>query len=104
MCPCCWRRPPDADPARLDALASAGATTLGTELYDGRIALPELLEDLSARGIATLMVEGGAEVARAFLDEGLVDRIGLFQGPSEIGPGGASSRRSTMGRSTPLSR
>jgi len=34
------------------------------------------------------MVEGGAEVARAFLDEGLVDRIGLFQGPSEIGPGG----------------
>jgi len=79
---------PDADPARLDALASAGATTLGTELYDGRIALPELLEDLSARGIATLMVEGGAEVARAFLDEGLVDRIGLFQGPSEIGPGG----------------
>lgn len=82
---------PDADPARLDALMRAGVTILGTELYDGRIALPELLEDLSERGIATLMVEGGAEVARAFLDEGLVDRICLFQGPSEIGEEGVLS-------------
>lgn len=82
---------PDADPARLDALTRAGVTILGTELYDGRIALPELLEDLSERGIATLMVEGGAEVARAFLDEGLVDRICLFRGPSEIGGEGVLS-------------
>jgi len=82
---------PDADQTRLDALASAGATILGTELYEGRIALPELLEDLSERGIAKLMVEGGAEIARAFLDEGLVDRIGLFQGPSQIGAEGILS-------------
>ena len=47
--------------------------------------------DLAGRGISTLMVEGGAETVRHFLDEGLVDRIALFLGPDLIGPGGIAS-------------
>jgi diaminohydroxyphosphoribosylaminopyrimidine deaminase/5-amino-6-(5-phosphoribosylamino)uracil reductase len=47
--------------------------------------LPELLEDLAAQGVATVMVEGGANVAEYFLSEGLVDRIALFEGPGVIG-------------------
>lgn len=82
---------PDADPRRLEALANAGVTILGTERFEGRVALPELLEDLSERGIATLMVEGGAAVARAFLEEGLVDRLCLFEGPAAIGPQGIAA-------------
>ncbi|WP_157014935.1 bifunctional diaminohydroxyphosphoribosylaminopyrimidine deaminase/5-amino-6-(5-phosphoribosylamino)uracil reductase RibD [Mesorhizobium xinjiangense] len=78
----------DADPAARAALEAAGVDVLATERYDGRIALPELLEDLAAKGFASLIVEGGAEAARAFLDEGLVDRIALFTGPNEIGEGG----------------
>ncbi len=73
------------------ALAGAGVDFLGVEVHEGQIALPELLEDLAARGIATLMVEGGAFTARRFLEEGLVDRLALFSGPSEIGAGGIAA-------------
>lgn len=51
---------------------------------EGRVALPELMEDLAARGVTSLMVEGGAAIAASFLAEGLVDRIALFAGPSPL--------------------
>jgi diaminohydroxyphosphoribosylaminopyrimidine deaminase/5-amino-6-(5-phosphoribosylamino)uracil reductase len=81
----------EVDPARRAALEAAGVRFLATETYDGRIALPELLEDLAAQGISSVMVEGGAETARAFLDEGLVDRIVLFRGEAGIGADGIAA-------------
>ncbi|WP_420960066.1 bifunctional diaminohydroxyphosphoribosylaminopyrimidine deaminase/5-amino-6-(5-phosphoribosylamino)uracil reductase RibD [Brucella sp. IR073] len=74
----------NADPRRKQALVDAGCRILATESADGRIALPELLEDLAAQGISTVMVEGGAEIAGQFLSEGLVDRIALLEGPEAI--------------------
>ena len=81
----------DADPARRQALAAAGVEFIGTDLIGGLVALPELLDDLAGRGIATLMVEGGARVAAQFLNDRLVDRIVLYSGPAEIGEGGVAS-------------
>ncbi|WEX07463.1 bifunctional diaminohydroxyphosphoribosylaminopyrimidine deaminase/5-amino-6-(5-phosphoribosylamino)uracil reductase RibD [Chelativorans sp. AA-79] len=81
----------DADRARRAVLADAGVHLLGVEAFDGHIALPELLEDLAARGISTLMVEGGAFTAGEFLGEGLVDRLCLFIGSREIGAAGIAS-------------
>ncbi len=81
----------DADAGRKSALEALGVKFLATETYDGRIALPELLEDLAAQGMSSLMVEGGAETARNFLDEGLVDRIALLTGPGTVGAGGIVS-------------
>jgi diaminohydroxyphosphoribosylaminopyrimidine deaminase/5-amino-6-(5-phosphoribosylamino)uracil reductase len=80
--------PADCDRDRRAALEGAGVQFLATEIANGGLALPELLEDIAARGISTLMVEGGAATVRHFLDEGLVDRIALFSGPNEIGGGG----------------
>lgn len=74
-----------ADPARRQALATAGAEVLEID------ALPALLDALAARGISSLIVEGGATVARRFLDEGLVDRIALFSSPVVVGEGGVPS-------------
>ncbi|MDP3895910.1 MAG: bifunctional diaminohydroxyphosphoribosylaminopyrimidine deaminase/5-amino-6-(5-phosphoribosylamino)uracil reductase RibD [Mesorhizobium sp.] len=82
---------PEADPAQRAELESLGVQFIATETYEGRIALPELLEDLAARGIATVMVEGGAATAGAFLDENLVDRIALFGGAVRIGPRGIAA-------------
>ena len=65
--------------------AAAGCRILATEMHEGRIALPELLDDLAAEGLSRVMVEGGAATAAAFLAEGLVDQIGIFEGPIEIG-------------------
>ena len=69
------------------ALADSGAEFLACEYSGGRIAIPELLEDLGARGIQSVMVEGGARVAEAFLEAGLVDRIDLFTGSRPVGAG-----------------
>jgi diaminohydroxyphosphoribosylaminopyrimidine deaminase/5-amino-6-(5-phosphoribosylamino)uracil reductase len=82
---------PEAEEGRKMALAAAGASFLATETYDGRIALPELLEDMAARGMSSIMVEGGADTARAFLEDELVDRIILFRGPGVIGGGGIAA-------------
>lgn len=82
---------PDADRERRATLEGLGVRFLATETYDHRIALPELLEDLAGQGLSSLMVEGGAETARIFLDEGLVDRIALFFGPVRIGEGGIAA-------------
>ncbi|MBC7279974.1 bifunctional diaminohydroxyphosphoribosylaminopyrimidine deaminase/5-amino-6-(5-phosphoribosylamino)uracil reductase RibD [Hoeflea sp.] len=70
-------------PARA-GLAAAGAEFIASDAHDGRLALPELLEDLAARGLSTVLVEGGADVARAFLAEDLVDRIVLVEGERGI--------------------
>ena len=82
---------PEADPARKAALEKSGVRLLATETFEGRVALPELLEDLAAQGISSVMVEGGADTVRAFLEDDLVDRIVLFRGEAEIGAGGIAS-------------
>lgn len=82
---------PEADAARKSELAALGVQFLGADIADGRIALPEMLEDLAGRGVSTLMVEGGAAVAEQFLHERLVDRLLLFSGEGDVGPGGIVS-------------
>ncbi|WP_027167963.1 bifunctional diaminohydroxyphosphoribosylaminopyrimidine deaminase/5-amino-6-(5-phosphoribosylamino)uracil reductase RibD [Mesorhizobium sp. WSM3224] len=81
----------EADPQRRATLERAGVRFIGTETYSGEVALPELLEDLAALGMASVLVEGGAKVAEAFLEEDLVDRIVLYQGPEAIGEDGIAS-------------
>ena len=67
------------------ALRSQGCEILPCEMENGRVALPELLEDLAAIGIHSVLVEGGAKTAKAFLEEGLVDELMLFVGAARIG-------------------
>lgn len=90
---------PDVPEDHKHELQALGAGFLGAEIHRDRIALPELLEDLAARGIQSLLVEGGAEIAGAFLDEGLVDRISLFAGNCKIGGDAVASP--VTGRSVP---
>lgn len=82
---------PEADPDRRGALEQAGVRILATETFEGAIALPELMEDLASQGMSCVMVEGGADTARAFLAEDLVDRIVLFDSPVRIGEGGVAA-------------
>lgn len=81
----------EGDAANKAALERSGVKFLATESFDGRVALPELLEDLASKGMSRIIVEGGADTARAFLDEGLVDRIALFYGPEAIGTDGIAA-------------
>ena len=47
----------------------------------------EALRELGRRRIAWVLLEGGATVATALLDAGLVDRVAVFEAPVELGPG-----------------
>jgi diaminohydroxyphosphoribosylaminopyrimidine deaminase / 5-amino-6-(5-phosphoribosylamino)uracil reductase len=47
----------------------------------------ELLAELGRRHIASVLLEGGATVATALLDAGLVDRVAVFEAPVKLGPG-----------------
>lgn len=78
----------DLDDDHINSLTEAGVRGLATETQNGRVALPELMDDLAAQGIMSVLVEGGAEIARSFLAERLVDRIVLFQSNVKIGAGG----------------
>lgn len=76
--------PSELNTKRRDALASFGVEVINCQLVDGKIALPELLEDLGARGIQSIMVEGGAKTVKAFIDANLVDEFVLLQGKNNI--------------------
>ena len=56
----------------------------------GRVDLPDLLARLAARGVVSLLVEGGAEVHASFLKERLADRVVLFVAPRVVGGDGLS--------------
>ena len=79
------------EPGTADELVAAGVRFLATETDDGQVALPELLDDLGAQGVMSVLVEGGVKIARSFLADGLVDRIILFDAPMFIGDTGIAS-------------
>lgn len=54
---------------------------------DNRLSLQAVLEELSDRGVASLMVEGGAAVLTSFIRARLVDRIVVVAAPMIIGAG-----------------
>lgn len=75
----------DADEKRRGALETAGARIISSENDNGRIALPELLDDLGAEGLSSIIIEGGASVAKAVLDQNLADRLVLFTSNTVVG-------------------
>jgi diaminohydroxyphosphoribosylaminopyrimidine deaminase/5-amino-6-(5-phosphoribosylamino)uracil reductase len=72
-----------AAPARM-----ARFTRLGVDVEVLPSASPtgsELLGALGARGVTSVLVEGGGELAWSFVREGLVDRVYAFFGPLALG-------------------
>ena len=71
---------------RQEMLESNGARVLAVRANaEGRVDLTQMLEVLSALGIRSLMVEGGAQVIGAFLQARLVDEVVITLAPRFIG-------------------
>ena len=51
---------------------------------------------LAARGVQSVLVEGGAAIAGAFIKAGLVDRVALFVAPKLLGGGLARRGRGDL--------
>lgn len=52
---------------------------------DGRPSVAAVLEALTARGVKSLLIEGGGRVAASFLQAGVVDAIEWFRAPILLG-------------------
>ncbi len=81
-----WVACTGAAPAdKIRALKSLGADVLVLPENKGRVALKPLLQELGCRQVQSLLVEGGAEVFGAFLDQRLVDKFYFFYAPKILG-------------------
>jgi diaminohydroxyphosphoribosylaminopyrimidine deaminase / 5-amino-6-(5-phosphoribosylamino)uracil reductase len=64
----------------------AGLETLACRAdAEDRVDLKDLVARLAARGVLSILVEGGAKVLSAFARQGLADRFSLFVAPKLIG-------------------
>src|SRR4029450_14068132 len=80
----------DAPEERTRKLAGTGATVVRCPTRDGRVDLGAVLDELFAREVRGVLVEGGGEVHAAFLDTNLVDRVAIYVAPLLVGGGGAA--------------
>jgi diaminohydroxyphosphoribosylaminopyrimidine deaminase/5-amino-6-(5-phosphoribosylamino)uracil reductase len=87
------------DPARRRALEAARVEVLEVEGEGGRVSVPAAVDALRARGVTSLMVEGGGEVLGSLLAARLVDQVALFRAPLLLGGRGS---RPAFGGPDPL--
>lgn len=73
---------------KMERIREMGAEVLVLPRRDGRVDLQALLEVLGARGVQSLLLEGGAELNGAFWRAGLVDRVMMFVAPKIVGGDG----------------
>ncbi len=70
---------------KISALQSVGAEVVVFPADSDRVPLPALWKELGQRNVQTLLLEGGATLAAAALDNGLIDRLMLFVAPKLLG-------------------
>lgn len=61
------------------------AEVLMVAASDGRPAISAVLDALSARGVGSVLIEGGGRVAAAFIRAGAVDAVEWFRAPILLG-------------------
>lgn len=83
-----------AKAARLEAQGAEVASVPGV---DGRVDLAALMELLGARGIDSVLLEGGASLMGAAWDAGLVQEAVAYLAPKVVGGAGAPSAVAGMG-------
>ncbi len=98
-----------SDPSLQDELAKRGARLFKTRTSAGGLDLGEVLATLAREGVRSVMVEGGARVLRAFMDQGLAQQAVVTISPSPLegvqGPGipaMRSPRQESLGADTIL--
>ncbi|QDT66020.1 bifunctional diaminohydroxyphosphoribosylaminopyrimidine deaminase/5-amino-6-(5-phosphoribosylamino)uracil reductase RibD [Calycomorphotria hydatis] len=75
-----------ADDDRIASLVEHGVEVLRLKPgVNGRVPIPELLQELGRRQMTNLLLEGGGELLGDFFDEDLIDELHLFLAPKIVG-------------------
>jgi diaminohydroxyphosphoribosylaminopyrimidine deaminase/5-amino-6-(5-phosphoribosylamino)uracil reductase len=77
------------NPDKQEKIVQKGAELLTAPTTQGRADLCFLLDELSRRGIAQLLVEGGPTVISEFLRQRLADEIRVYIAPKILGGSGS---------------
>jgi len=80
-----WIFTTDPPKEKAQLLREQGALVTAVPARDGRVDLLAVLEELGRHEITSLLVEGGAEVFAAFLQQRLADKLTVFIAPKIIG-------------------
>jgi diaminohydroxyphosphoribosylaminopyrimidine deaminase/5-amino-6-(5-phosphoribosylamino)uracil reductase len=72
-------------------------TVLRASLVDGKIDLAVVLGELGTRGLHNVMIEAGAGLAGAFVENRMVDKVAAFIAPIIIGGTGAPGPLAGLG-------
>ncbi|HJT38283.1 MAG TPA: bifunctional diaminohydroxyphosphoribosylaminopyrimidine deaminase/5-amino-6-(5-phosphoribosylamino)uracil reductase RibD [Actinomycetota bacterium] len=75
----------------VDGIRARGAEVLQLPAREGRIDLPALLNELGARGITDVLVEGGPTLVGELVERRLVDRYIFYIAPKLLGQVGLSA-------------
>ena len=75
----------DNNDARVEAYRSCGVDVIALPAVDGRIDLAALMRELGARGIDSVIVEGGGQLAFSALSAGIVNRVQAYVGSKIFG-------------------
>jgi diaminohydroxyphosphoribosylaminopyrimidine deaminase/5-amino-6-(5-phosphoribosylamino)uracil reductase len=75
----------------------ADARVRGADTVISSADLPEVLKDLTDRGVVSVLLEGGPTLAGAFLRAGLVDRVVAYIAPALLGVGAAALNDAGVG-------
>jgi diaminohydroxyphosphoribosylaminopyrimidine deaminase/5-amino-6-(5-phosphoribosylamino)uracil reductase len=89
-----------ANPEIVEKITKKGAEVLTYQVPQGRSNLHFLLYELSKRGIAHLLVEGGPRVLTSFLKEELVDEVVVYIAPRILGAKGCADITGPMAELT----
>jgi len=81
----------EANLTKVRRIEKKGAELMFVPALGDKCDLEATLAELGARGIAQLLVEGGAEVITSFLDAGFADAVKVYIAPKILGRAGAIS-------------
>lgn len=74
-----------ADTGKLKALERKGAEIMVTPMKNRKVDLAYLTKALGAKGIDSILLEGGSSLNYSALDEGIVDKVIAFIAPKIVG-------------------
>ncbi|MCX5895932.1 MAG: bifunctional diaminohydroxyphosphoribosylaminopyrimidine deaminase/5-amino-6-(5-phosphoribosylamino)uracil reductase RibD [Proteobacteria bacterium] len=90
----------NAPQKRAEAVERRGAEILRISSTGSGVDLKKLVKLLWARGIASLLIEGGSEISASALHDGIVDKLLFFYAPKIIGNKNAFSMVGGIGAHT----